>query len=365
MAESDSWYHSMTMGKSSPAPSAKVQHGQFYTLRSPFDHPLFREWVAKIPKIKKKSFIEPFGGANNIIELSQSQLPGVSLSQWRSYDLHPEAISVNKVPEVPLIANDSILNPPQGDVCITNPPYLAKNSAKRMGYTVEFGGYGDLWELSIAKNLAAVDYLAAIIPESFLTRGLFHERLMGVISITESLFDDTGFPVCLALWLKKPQDDFEVYVGDRRIGSYSEISERNPLSGITLDSDLKARYNDPLGELGLRAVDSPKGASIRYVRGEEIPSEQIKISSRAITRISLSRKSGADPLNGMSLDELISELNRAVEGYREATSDIFLTNFKSLREDGVYRRRLDWKTSDRFIHQLLGRSSASLFATSR
>ena len=66
----------------------------------------------------------------------------------------------------------------------------------------------------------------------------------------------------------------------------------------------------------------------------------------------------------MSLDELIEKLNGSIEEYRDATADIFLTNFKSLREDKVYRRRLDWKTSDRFIHQVLGRSSASLFATS-
>jgi len=329
--------------------NSKIQNGQFYTLRSPFGHELFRSWIKEIPNISEKIFVEPFGGANNIILLAQPELNNVSLSQWRSYDLEPEKILQNQVPKIVVTQNDSIKNMPAGDVCITNPPYLAKNSATRMGMNVDFQNFQDLWELSVHLMLKNFDYVAAIIPESFITRNLFKERLYGVISITKSLFDDTGHPVCLALWVKNEQKDFPIYVDDKLIGNFYELKKNSKIENLTKNNNLKIKFNDPNGILGLSAVDLPSKMNIKFMSGTEISSDNIKGTSRAYTRITVSDKKNNLLITNENLNEVIKKLNQEIDNYRKETKDVFLTNFKSLRTDGFYRRRLDWDKASRII----------------
>ncbi len=318
----------------------KRRNGQFFTQRSPFDHPLFREWVSLIPDIGNAHFAEPFAGTNNLIAQSMEQLPGVSLSQWTAHDIIP-ANDANIVPEVSIVYNDSIANPVSADVIITNPPYLAKNSARRRGMTdVEFGGFGDLFEVSLSGMLDNAPYVAAIIPESFMTRTLFRDRLHGIISIGSRIFDDTDCPVCLAFFVPDASD-FVIYLGHQRLGMMSEL-ERLRLPEVPRG---RIHHNVPDGELGLYAVDGTSGTSIRYVRGSDIDPGLIKVSSRSITRIHV---------DDVNVDDiLIENLNRAINDMRDKTHDIFLTSFKGLRKDGRYRRRLDWETSSRIIGSVI------------
>lgn len=328
-------------------------------MRNPFKHPLVAEWVAQIPSVNNATFAEPFGGANNIIKLFVEAYPDVQYAQWKSYDIDPEAVSHNQVPEIPLIRRDTLLNPVQAKVAVTNPPYLAKNSATRLGYKIDFGRYQDLYEIGIAKMLDSIDYVAAIIPESFLTRKLFKERLYGFVSITTSLFDDTDFPVGLALWVPQRQKDYLVYVGDKRIGYYNMIKDTTQLfRAVSTGRGGKRKiiFNDPQGILGLQAIDNTLEDSILFTRGESIPSESIKISSRAITRIKVVDQYGKDLITAKSLDSDIASLNKCLKTFREETSDLFLTSFKGLRRDGKYRRRLDFKTASFIINAVdLGR----------
>lgn len=337
----------------------KIQHGQFYTIRSPFHHELFRSWVRELGGVSELSFVEPFAGSNNLIHLTRELIPFKN-TQWRAYDIDPEAVGENLVPEVKLIQNDSFEHMPEADVMLTNPPYLAKNSARRMGMeTDHFGEHGDLWELSVAKMIEKTKFLAAIIPESFLTRQLFQERLYGVVSITEQIFDDTDFPVCLALWVNEPREDYPVYIGEELIGEYRDLLRKSKVENSPTD-ELKVVFNDPDGLLGLQAVDDTKKPSIKFRRGEEIPRGEIKATSRAKTRLSVydGRDSIIDEAN---LDEVIEELNKTLNSYREETGDIFLTSFKGLRGDGRYRRRLDWKKASKIIHSTLVPEPMSLF----
>lgn len=330
----------------------KTRHGQFYTLRSPFTHPLFQEWMAAVEKAGCTSFVEPFAGANNIPRSVMDAFPWITPEMWTSCDVEPEAITVNQVPEITLIENDSLDSPVSGEVIITNPPYLAKNSARRMGLEVDFGPWGDLWEVSMEMCLSSASYVAAIIPESFLTRGLFRERLMGVVSITENLFDDTEFPVCLAMWMPAPTPEFDLWVGERHLGTMRAIAARTSALGSKLPRGVKVRYNDPNGPLGLKAVDSTTGPSITYCSGETIPSTSIKVSSRAITRLDILNGEGESLIQGYSAEELssvVDSLNELLREYREQSGDVFLTSFKGMRRDGVYRRRMDWATSNSLI----------------
>ena len=69
------------------------------------------------------------------------------------------------------------------------------------------------------------------------------------------------------------------------------------------------------------------------------------ISSRSITRISLNKN--------YNLDKLIKILNTNLNYFRKSTYDIFLTPFKGLRKDNMYRRRLDYKLARKLISEAI------------
>jgi hypothetical protein len=290
--------------------------------------------------------IEPFAGSNSIVALVNSSVETLTPRNWKSFDIHPEAIEGNLVPELTLIRRDTLEDFPSGfDVAITNPPYLAKNSATRKGMVVHFGEYQDVFEVALHEMLSNCDWVAAIIPESFITRKIFKDRLDAVISLNHEMFDDTEFPVCLALFSPKSAIDFEIWRGDEFLGLRNDLDKEveNLLSARTL---IKPRFNAPLGEIGLIAIDNTNGPSLRFVSGETIPSEEIKATSRSLTRISMDYVYAA-----LEPDLVIAEANKVLERYRELSSDVFLTAFKGLRADNSYRRRIDWNTAGRILNR--------------
>lgn len=325
----------------------KIELGQFYTRTSPFKLDRFQKWVDSIPDFKNLKFIEPFAGSNSIIQMISQDL-SVSFSQWEAFDIDPAAQEQNLVPLVELIARDTIAAFPMGfDVAITNPPYLAKNSATRKGLRPLFNGYQDLYEVALEKMLAGCNWVAAIIPESFITRNVHRSRLEFVISLNLDMFHDTEFPVCLAVFSPIPSETHEIWRGNEFLGTEKSLAE---LSKKFLNPFPKHRFkfNDPAGVLGLWAIDNTKCNSIRFLRGEMIESATIKVSSRAITRIS-HESINSDEL----LDAVISKANSLLEGYRDATQDVFMTSFKGLRSDGRYRRRIDWATASKILDKAM------------
>lgn len=315
----------------------KKMHGQFYTTVNPFHNQLFLNWFNQINNGRNEVIVEPFAGSNNIVEMVQQFYE----NKWSCFDISPNN-KQNKVREYQIQKNDSIMNFPKGfNVAITNPPYLAKNSATKDGIEFPDTIYDDLYKLALSVMLENVGYVAAIIPESFTTQGLFHERLYGVSTLNCRMFDDTECPVCLAMFVpefdKKTYglgDDFYCYKGNVNLGLYSQMQEKRE-SFEKSQANVNWKFNVPTGEIGLFAIDSTSSKSIRFVEGEEISQDKIKVSSRGVTRIS-----------GMPSDltsrELIKEANSVLNEFREKTSDIFMTSFRGLRKDGDYRRRLDF-----------------------
>lgn len=328
----------------------KIQHGQFYTKGNCFRHAAFKEWLNNIPNYGTLKVLEPFSGANNIIKLIDEAGFQIPHSNWGAYDIDPEAVAENTVPDVQLIKQDTLSEFPSGyPLCITNPPYLAKNSAKRKGMEIDFDVYSDLFEISLKKMLDNCEYVAAIIPESFITRNIFTERLHTVISLNYVMFDDTDFPVCLALFNSTETVGYKIYIGDTYIGNSKEIAKKaETLLETPAAKKQKITFNDPQGPLGLRAVDGTKTANISFVLGSTIDSKTIKVSSRAITRISF-EKSYTDA----ELIQIIDMANKLLTEYRKLTRDVFMTSFKGLREDSYYRRRLDFKTANAILNKAL------------
>lgn len=328
----------------------KKEYGQFYTIKNPFHHNLFKDWLSLIPNIESQIFLEPFAGINNITRLIEDV--GIN-NKWNCFDIDKRVVQENSNPRYPIVINDSLVNYPKSfKVAITNPPYLAKNSAKRRGLPYPDTHFNDLYKLSLHTMLENTDYIGAIIPESFITQGIFHERLYGTISLLSKMFDDTDCPVCLAFFIPEKQKqelfdikkDFHIYHENDFVGNYIEV--KNKL--ITTEETIKLQFNNKEGQIGLMAIDGTKEPSIRFTPAETIKEDEVKQTSRSKTRIFIED-------NGIEIDreKLIAKCNNLLFKHREDTNDIFLTTFKGLRKDGRYRRRLDFKQARQIINQAI------------
>lgn len=310
-------------------PCHKRQLGQYYTQGNPFGHPAFLAW-AQTADLAQTVVLEPFAGANGLIDMLQS---AHLCHQWASFDIHPGAPGVQQ--------RDTLQNFPTGyRAAVTNPPYLAKNSAKRRGLPFPDTDYDDLYKHALAITLTHTPWVAAIVPDSLFTANLFHERAQAFVSLTQSMFADTEHPVCLALFGPTGGNP-ELWMGNTRVGTMQGLAPYRPYS----NQRKKWRFNDPQGLIGLHALDTPKGPTVQFIPGLKIDSRIIKHSSRAITRISSPDISPSD------LPALLASANTILHQFRTHTQDVFLTSFKGLRMDGLYRRRLDFATARTILDQ--------------
>jgi len=299
----------------------KKENGVYFTKGNCFILDPFKQWFNHIPKHKKLKIIEPFAGDGQIPFLMKNA--GYK-NEWEMYDLNPTLSNIKK--------NDSIKSCPIGTCIITNPPYLAKYSAsrKKIKYPEEakLSNYDDVYKLALEKMLYAASYVGAIVPESFITSGLFLNRIDKIISLKFKMFDDTDCPVCLALF--SPKEDYQIWSNDVLIGNMSDLSRFMP----NPKEFHEWKFNSRKGDIGLINIDNNKTESIRFVEGNSIPRKEIKYSSRLKTRI-LGDKN-------YELDKLLNEANSILSNFRTSTEDVFLTAFKGIRADGKYRRRLDY-----------------------
>ncbi|GAB1393165.1 hypothetical protein MASR1M60_13280 [Rhodocyclaceae bacterium] len=310
----------------------KRLRGQFFTTTNPFVCEAFVRWMKTINKNGLPAILEPFAGSNNIVWMVREL--GFQ-NEWTSFDIDPP--EENMAEDVPVRQQDTLEKYPAGfKVAITNPPYLAKNSATCRGMAYAGGDFEDLYQMALSVMLANTDHVAAIIPETFVKQGLFHDRLVAVVSLTCQMFDDTCHPVCLALFSpasdKRQPSDFEIWQGNRLVGTFEKLKKFMQPPPIRLPW----KFNDPDGLIGLKGADGSKKADVAFVMGSEIPSEAVKGSSRHNTRISL------EGLTAKDAKKVIAKANKLLAELRKHTKDVFLTAHRGLREDGRYRRRLEY-----------------------
>ena len=303
--------------------NSKRTQGQYFTQYNPFDNEGFLEW-AKECNLKEQTILEPFAGANNLINMLQDM--GLC-NDFISFDIEPKSSNVKH-------RNTLTDFPKNYNVCITNPPYLAQNSAKRRGLIYHQTRHDDLYKYALELCLKNCKDVAAIIPASFLNANIFRHRLSHYILLNTKMFDDTDCPVCLALF-NESAEDVKIY-DEHYIGLLSELEKKIPQG-----KDIDMKFNSPIGNLGLIAIDNTKEASIKFIKGEDISASKVSNSSRSITRIKLNCSSN-----------IIDKLNARLLQFREETNDIFLTPFKGLRKDNKYRRRLDYALARRLISEV-------------
>lgn len=311
----------------------KRANGRYYTCGNPFQFEVFNRWAID-SKLEQEVILEPFAGAKNIPQLINST--HLKCQDWEYFDIEPGAVGITR--------RDTLTDFPNGfNVCITNPPWLARNSATRRGLPYpEETHHDDLYKYAIEKCLAHCSWVAAIIPEAFIRSGLFLKRLRDFISLvpqrrhkadqednikeTSSMFEDTEHPVGLALFTPETTSNVRVWRNNQLLGTLSELRQHLPMTS----NNRSIVFNDPKGNLGLYAIDNTVTASIRFCPPAELGEYRVRHQGRSITKI------------GVPWNVDIDHLNANLAAIRERTHDVFLTAFKGLRRDGCYRRRLDW-----------------------
>ncbi len=311
----------------------KRANGRYYTRGNPFQLEPFKRWTKKL-NLEQQTVLEPFAGAKDIPQLIDSAHLGCR--DWAFYDIEPAAKGI--------LRRDTLIDFPKGfNVCITNPPWLARNSATRRGLPFpEATNYDDLYKYALEQCLTHCEWVAAIIPEAFIRCGLFLDRLHDFISLvpqtqnrtmqdnksrnTRYMFDDTEHPVGLALFAPHGTSGVRVWRNNQLLGKLSELRKHLP----PVSSNRSIVFNEPQGNLGLIAIDNTVSASIRFCPPAELGEYKVRTQCRSITKI------------GVPWRVDIDMLNTTLATIREKTHDVFLTAFKGLRRDGYYRRRLDW-----------------------
>ena len=320
----------------------KQNLGQFNTKNDVWLRPHIREFIGDSGC---KNVMDPYAGAGDLLfavdDMSWDNVYGFDIDPsfgWPVWD------SLKDVYEY----DDTIV--------ITNPPYLAKNSAKRNNFSgyeyFKDNDYEDLYQIAIHRVLARYERAVFIIPETYFQSGIFTGYLHSHTVIEENPFTDTDCPVCVACF--HTTNDFMAIAGNNyKIYKNDEyLFNRFELEDILWDfnSDVRAdiTFNDPSGNLGLRGVDGVgKYDRIRFCRPEELKYDvqKVKESSRSITIINVS---------GVEInDAFIARLNFKLRALRHLTYDVVLSPFKNNNKLGQRRRRLDFKWARKIIEKTM------------
>jgi len=281
--------------------SKKKKLGQFYTTKNPFIGDAFSLWNSVRPQ--GAEVLEPFAGAGNLFNF----LP----ESWVGFDIEPNHPSIK--------LRDTISNFPIGyKVCITNPPYLAKNSASRLKLSVSMKNE-DLYLDCIQLMLNNCEYVAAIIPSTYYGLNKFQDRLIAWDKLDYQLFDDTDNPVGVA-YFGPDKCETKIFVNGK------EIKENN------LSGDSKLKFNVAHGNYVLSAIDrtDKENLSISEVDDSFDRKKFLKNTSRNYA-LFFSEKQ----LDCQKINEFISD-------WRRSTNDFYLTSFKSMMKSGKYRKRLSF-----------------------
>jgi len=318
----------------------KVGRGAFNTKGSSWLNSVVKDFIAESTRDRA---VDPYAGNGDMLRLCESEFD----MEVSGYDIQDN---------LGWAVNDSLVSIPNDAdaICVTNPPFLANYSARRksmwpmVGHYFEDSGKSDLYEIALEKCLQAFDYIVAIVPETFLHSAFPRERCQRIVILEENPFDDTTFPVCVTCWGPSDDQDAEIYIGERKIMRVSEMVE---IKG-TVSRSKRVIFNDPEGNIGLKAVDGTKADDrIRFVPGDEFdyPRSSIKVSSRLMTYLSIPELGSK-----REISDFCSNANEILERYRSKSEDIILSGFKGNNKKGKRRRRLDYRLARKIIIETLG-----------
>lgn len=317
--------------------SKKIELGQFNTSQ---DIWLKNQVIDFIKDSKMSIAFDPFAGKGDLIKISDrygiNNVIGFDIDTSLNWQL-----------------NDSLINIPyfQNTIVITNPPYLAKQSATRKKLNIDhyfqYTVYDDLYLIALDRMIEKFTHIVAIIPESFINSNYQRKDLLHSITILEqNPFEDTEVPVCVACFdgITKDFSNIKIYKNQHYINSFKRIFD------FTLKPKkiIKMNFNDLEGWLAIRAVDSTDDKiKIKFDFKDNIIYDwenKIKVSSRHFTLVKFD-------IEINQREKLIIKCNEILNIIRDKTSDIVLTPFMGNTKKGNRRRRLDFALARAIIEE--------------
>ena len=301
----------------------KENFGQFFTTSDNWLYPQIKSFISN------DKVLDPFAGDGNIFKT----LMKIGMNDFRGMDIDDSLMWK---------ANDGLISIPKTDrMIITNPPYLAKNSANRKSldsykYFAD-NNCSDLYQIALIKMLESHNDIIAIVPETFINNPICEERLKSVTVVEDDLFSDTDCPVCIICYDSKNSISTKVYKGKKYCCTLKQLKQFVKIP----NNNIQMEFNTRDGNIGLRAIDGTGKDCIRFCTPDKLnyPIEKIGNSSRAITIVKVDNP------------KIITECNRILKKYRADTYDLLLSPFKGNKKTGERRRRLDFKTARAIIEE--------------
>lgn len=306
----------------------KVAGGQYHTKGMQW----LKQHIAEfIRQANAQYYVDPFAGHG---DLFRTLLHLIGEKSTIGYDLDPTL-------HWPI--NDSLKEIPKhpNSILVTNPPYLAKHSAKRKGVEhfvslyYSDNGFDDLYLIAMSKCMETYSKCVFIVPETYINSNTQFDGIVSITIILESIFDDTATPICVVCYDKSFLGDVQVFIGDHLIGRLANLNSFR----LRPKKDVPIRFNIPDGHIGLRAVDMlDSSKKIKFMPASELKYnvKNIKNSSRLITYLDL------DGVQNEQIPKICEKANELLIKIREATCDVILSPFKGNAKDGTRRRRLDY-----------------------
>ncbi|MCO5061458.1 MAG: hypothetical protein M9963_05575 [Kiritimatiellae bacterium] len=311
--------------------AAKTSLGQFQTRHPGWLAPHVLDFIRhRAPAI----LYDPFAGRGELLRMAQREYP----AELRGLDIDPTT-------HWP--ANDSLrhIPPLNRAVIVTNPPYLAKHSAKRKGVyssvASHFASRRDLYQVALDRCSAACAHIVAIVPETLINSDYPKTHMEHITILEANPFTDTDCPVCVVCMdttrAAIPEGPM-IYLGAQPIATLAALNSAR----LHPQNTVAIHFNEPTGRIALRAVDLPDPLKpIAFMRRAELdyPPDRVRTSSRLVTFIEIPN------LPDTELDALVTTANRRLAELRRATADIILSPFKGNTQRGTRRRRLDYYTA--------------------
>jgi len=321
----------------------KIKNGSFYTVGRSWLASQVKDFILSLPC---SMALDPFAGNGDLLNAAQE----IGIKHVKGYDITGSKWEIN----------DSLKNIPSHNDCfiITNPPFLAKHSAKRKGVFSKVDDYyrasgrDDLYQVALDKCLAACKWVVAIVPETFINSNHPKDRLFSITILENNPFNDTDCPVCVLCFddTHRSEKKILVYRNEDWLGSLGDYERLR----LRPSFDVNMKFNDPNGPIALRAVDlvGPEDY-IQFLPRDQInySVHNVKESSRLITFISI------PCLDDKVIPDVIAKANHILDDFRRRTKDVTLSPFKGNRKDGIRRRRLDYYTARAILELAIADSS--------
>ena len=292
-----------------------------------------------------RTVVDPYAGGGDLLSAVNDYF-----TWYIGYDIDPE---------LAWEWNDGLSAIPyhDGAMVVTNPPYLAKNSATRNcldSYDYfkmdDNDQYEDLYQIALEKVLSQYKKAVFIIPETYFQTDFFKNHLDSYTIIEENPFEDTDCPVCVATFdvsndfYRIAGNNYKIYKNDSYLfDRFGLIDILYKFNSTRLNAPIT--FNDPNGNLGLRGVDGVLPYdSIHFCQPYDLQYKRdIKESSRSITIINV---------EGVEVDStFLDAVNFYLRKLRRDTHDVVLSPFKGNNKLGQRRRRLDYKWARKIIEK--------------